>query len=245
MTASTLVLLPGLMCDEAVWAEQQRALAGRVDTFVVEYGRSASIAAMADCVLAQAPADRFALAGHSMGGRVAIEVQRRAPERVERLALLDTGYQPLADGRAGALERARRMELLEMARRDGMRAMGSRWARGMVHPRHVGTPLFEALLDMIERRDADTFAAQIAALLQRPDAGPRLPAIDCPTLVLCGRDDAWSTLPQHEQMAAALPDALLCAVDDCGHMATMEQPAAVSRAFAGWLDQPRPGSVER
>ena len=116
---STLVLLPGLLCDAAVWAPQVAALSGRIECHVPHYGELDSLGAMAEHVLVTAPAQRFALAGHSMGGRVAFEVWRRAPERVERLALLDTSYHPLADGEAGETERRGRHALLETARVPG------------------------------------------------------------------------------------------------------------------------------
>lgn len=240
---TTLVLLPGLLCDAAVWAPQVEALAGRthrVDCHVPHYGELDSLGAMAEHVLATAPAQRFALAGHSMGGRVAFEILRRAPERVERLALLDTSYHPLADGEAGENERRGRHGLLETARREGMRTMAREWALGMVHPdRHDG-PVFEAVLDMFERSNPAVFAAQIGALLGRPDATELLGTIACPTLLLCGRDDAWSPPARHAFMQVRIPGARLVVVDHCGHMSTMEQPGAVNAAFADWLDAPVP-----
>src|SRR5450830_65736 len=130
----TLVLLPGLMYDAAVWAPQIQSLSDLVDCAVVDYGLCDSITAMARLVLDSTALARFALAGHSMGGRVALEVMRLAPERVERLALLDTGTHPLADGEAGAKERAGRMALVQLARDKGMRVMGQQWLPGMVHP---------------------------------------------------------------------------------------------------------------
>jgi pimeloyl-ACP methyl ester carboxylesterase len=235
---STLVLLPGLLCDAAVWAPQVAALSGRIDCHVPHYGELDSLAAMAEHVLASAPAERFALAGHSMGGRVAFEVWRRAPERVERLALLDTSYHPLADGEAGETERRGRHALLEIARRQGMRTMAREWALGMVHPdRHHG-PVFEAVLDMFERSNPAVFAAQIAALLGRPDATALLGTIRCPTLLLCGSDDAWSPPARHEFMRARIPGSQLAVIEHCGHMSTMEQPDAVDAALAAWLDRP-------
>lgn len=235
---TSLVLLPGLMCDAAVWAAQVQDLSARADCHVPGYGTLDSLAAMADHVLATAPAERFALAGHSMGGRIAFEVWRRAPQRVERLALLDTATHPLPDGEAGQAERAGRYRLLALAREHGMRAMAREWALGMVHPDRHGAPVFEAVLDMIERASPDTFEAQIKALLARPDAAPLLAAIRCPTLVLCGRDDAWSPPARHEFMHAHIAGSRLVVVDHCGHMSTMEQPAAVSTALAAWLDMP-------
>jgi len=222
-----LMLLPGLMCDAAVWAPQVAALKDPARCVMPVWGLRNSLTTMAQQVLAEAPTEKFSVAGHSMGGRVALEVMR--------LALLDTGTHPLPAGDAGAKERAGRMALLEIARTQGMRAMGRQWARGMVHPSQLDTPLFESILDMIERSNPQQFAAQINALLTRPDAAPLLPTIQCPTLVLCGRDDAWSPPAQHEAMQAAIPNASLCIVEHCGHMCTMEQPQALNDALAVWL----------
>jgi pimeloyl-ACP methyl ester carboxylesterase len=238
MDKPVLFLLPGLLCDRATWAAQCEALAERADCRVPVYRTLDSIEAMAAHVLRAAPSGRFALAGHSMGGRVALEVLRRAPERVDRLALLDTGFQGLATGDAGEKERAGRYQLLSRARAEGMRAMGAQWARGMVHPAQVGTPVFEEILAMIERSTPDMFDAQIRALLNRPDASELLTQIRCPTLLLCGRDDLWSPLARHEDMQRAIPGARLQVIEACGHMTTMEQPQAVSRALAQWLAAP-------
>jgi len=233
VNTTPVVFLPGLLCDAAVWAPQMAAL-GRSAT-VVHYGRANSLTSMAERALQAAPAGRFALAGHSMGGRVAFEVWRLAPERVERLALLDTGSHPLAEGAAGETERAGRLRLLAIARQGGMRTMAADWARGMVHESRVGGPVFEAVLDMFERSSADIFEAQIQALLTRPDATPQLASITCPTLLLAGEQDAWSPPEQHRRMQQAVRGAQLVVVPQCGHMSTLEAPADVSAALAGWL----------
>jgi pimeloyl-ACP methyl ester carboxylesterase len=232
----TLMLLPGLMCDAAVWAPQVQALSPYATCVVPAWGVTDSLTAMAQQVLDSAPTPTFALAGHSMGGRVALEVMRLAPQRVERLALLDTGTRPLAEGEAGEKEKAGRLALLALARRSGMRTMGTQWATPMVHPSVVGSALFEAVLGMVERSSPAQFAAQINALLNRPDAAPVLPIITCPTLVLTGREDLWSPPAQHEAIANAIPGAVLRIVEQCGHMSTMEQPEAVNAAFVAWLE---------
>ena len=237
MSAPTLMLLPGLLCDAEVWREQTAAL-HEARCVVPDWGRADSLVTMAQQVLAETPTERFALAGHSMGGRVALEVLRLAPQRVERLALLDTGVDPLPTGEAGEKERAGRMALLQLAREQGMRAMGRQWARGMVHPDRLVTPMFEQLLDIIERKTPEIFAAQIQALLNRPDARPVLAGTRCPTLLLCGRQDAWSPVERHEQMQGLLPSARLAVIEDAGHMVTMEQPQAVSAALGDWLSWP-------
>ena len=243
MTRPTLLLLPGLLCDEAVWAAQCADLAGIADCRVPAYRTLASIEAMAEHVLATAPSATFAMAGHSMGGRVALEVVRRAPERVLRLALLDTGAQALAAGEAGEKERAGRYQLLSRARAEGMRAMGVQWARGMVRPERIGEPVFETILQMIARNTPGMFESQIRALLARPDATALLPLIRCPVLLLCGRDDVWSPLARHEEMHSAIPGSRLDVIEMSGHMTTMEQPNAVSLALAAWLTEPGSSAV--
>lgn len=230
--AAQPVLLPGLLCDRAVWQAQIDAIG---PCHVADYGMLDSLPAMAEQVLASAPAGPLAVAGHSMGGRVAFEMWRQAPGRIERLALLDTSYHPLDEGEAGEAERAGRLSLLATARRDGMRAMAREWALGMVHPSRHDTPLFEAVLDMFERKTPDIFAAQVNALLQRPDCTGLLATIHCPTLLLCGRDDAWSPPSRHEHMQQHITGSRLVVVEQCGHMSTMEQPDAVSHALTKWL----------
>ncbi|RQV07382.1 alpha/beta hydrolase [Burkholderia cenocepacia] len=232
-----LLLLPGLLCDDTAWAEPAALLASRADCRIPAWGMLNSIEAMAAHVLATVQEPRFAIAGHSMGGRIALEIVRQAPHRVERLALLDTGYQPLPAGDAGDSERAGRHALLAQARAVGMRAMGAAWAVGMVHPDRVGTPLFDTILDMIERSNPAQFDAQISALLGRPDATGLLPGLRCPTLLLCGREDRWSPLSRHEEMHKRIPGAVLEVIERAGHMTTMESPDNVARALLRWLDR--------
>lgn len=232
---TTLVLVPGLLCDEFVWFEQRRALSAHMQVWVADHGSLDSLTTMAAAILRDAPAEQFALAGHSMGGRVALEVFRLAPHRVQRLALLDTGWRPRQPGASGEEERASRLALLETAFQHGMRTMGRQWASGMVHPSRLDTPIFEAIVAMIERKTPQIFAAQIHALLTRPDASAQLHALECPVLVLCGRQDGWSSLSQHLQMAQLIRGAHLRIIEECGHMSTLEQPAAVTAALAQWL----------
>ncbi|GAO68775.1 MULTISPECIES: alpha/beta fold hydrolase [Comamonas] len=234
MSKPCIVFLPGLLCDEVVWQEQRKALSF-ADSISPSYGHAASIEEMARLVLSEVGAERFSLAGHSMGGRVALEIARMAPQRVERLALLDTGMEPIAAGEAGASERAKRKALLDKALENGMREMGGQWARGMVHPGRLDTPLFEEVLDMVARFTPSIFAAQIDALLGRPDATAVLQALNCPTLLVCGRQDLWSPLSRHERMQQLCPGAELVVIEDSGHMSTMEQPEQVSKALADWM----------
>src|SRR2546422_4696936 len=158
------------MCDCAVWEHQARTLSALTTVDIADHGTLDSLGKMADAVLERAPA-RFALAGHSMGGRIAFEVLRRAPERVIAVALMDTAYAPLNPGAEGHAEARGRYALLEIARTRGMRAMAADWVKNMVHPdRLEDAPLIESILTMMARKTPDIYSAQIKALLERPDA---------------------------------------------------------------------------
>jgi pimeloyl-ACP methyl ester carboxylesterase len=226
----TVLLLPGLLCDHAGWAHQRDAISLLADVAIPDFRFVRSISAMAQLVLDAAP-PRFSVAGHSMGGRVALEICRMAPDRVERLALLDTGVHPPAPD-----ETAKRQALVDLARAEGMAALAARWLPPMLHPDHLA--LLDSLTHMVQRSTPDTFANQQRALLDRPDARTVLPGIQCPTLVLCGREDRWSPVSQHEEIAASILQSKLVVVENSGHMAPVEQPAAVTTALLEWLGFP-------
>lgn len=231
-----LVLVPGLMCDAALWEPVLARLAPVAQCQVVEHRSTDSITGMARQALDAAP-HAFALVGHSMGGRVALEMLRLAPQRVLRLALLDTGYRQRIAGTPGDDEARARHALLALARTEGVRAMANQWVQGMVHPaRLTDAVLLKAIVAMFERNSPDTFAHQIHALLNRPDAAPALAGVQVPTLVLCGREDSWTPVSQHEEMAALVPgQEVLHVVESCGHMSPMERPVSVAQALIAWL----------
>jgi pimeloyl-ACP methyl ester carboxylesterase len=190
------------------------------------------MAAIAKSILAAAPA-RFALAGLSMGGYIAYEILRQAPERVTRLALLDTGY------RADAPERReQRLALMALAEREGARKAQETLLPALIHKsRLTDKALVEAVLQMGTDTGTDAFKRQQTALMSRPDSTPLLASIRCPTLVLVGREDALTPPELSQEMASRIPDAKLEIVPDCGHLSTMEQPAAVNRAMRAWLTE--------
>lgn len=231
-----LLLLPGLNCDAAVWDGVAARVGGAHCRVPRPYAGHATLPAMARQVLDEAPA-RFALAGHSMGARVALEVLRLAPERVTHLALLATGCRALAEGPAGDDERGRRAAWLALARTGGMEAMARDWVRGMVAPARLASEpaLVEAIVAMVARHTPEQCAAQVAALLARPDARPLLRRSAVPTLVGCGAHDRWAPVAQHEEIAALVPGSRRVVWPDCGHMAPMEHPAAVADALDGLL----------
>jgi pimeloyl-ACP methyl ester carboxylesterase len=232
-----LLLLPGLICDQSAWQNQMDVLADVADCTVANYGSLNSIPAMAEAVLQTAP-ERFSLAGHSMGGRIALEIYRLARDRVARLALFNTGFLPLASGAAGEQEVEKRMQLVILAQTQGMRAMLRQWLPPMIDSRRIhDTDLVNAIVDMMSRKTPAIFTAQIRALISRPDASSVLEQIQCPTLLLSGREDGWSPAELHAAMAAKIAGSTFVIVPDCGHMSTLERPAEVSAAMRAWLAQ--------
>lgn len=231
-----LYLLPGLLCDEATFAPQLTGLGDVCDVRVADFRGFSSLTDMARHVLEIAP-ERFSIAGFSMGGRVAFEIWRLAPERIERFCVFDTGVAPLAEG-----EIEKRQAVIDLAWRDGMEALAQAWLPPMLHPRRRDDAAFMAPLKaMVLRFTPETHEKQIRALISRPDARPVLKTISCPTLIACGRDDAWSPPAQHEAMAAQIPGAELVVVDDCGHFLPVEQPEAFNRALRDWMAHPAKG----
>ena len=225
-----LALLPGLLCDEALWAPQFEALVGLAECRVIDLTSQDSMAAMAEAVLSAMP-DRFALAGLSMGGYVAFEVMRRAPERITRLALIDTQARPDRPEQA-----QRRRDLMDLARRGRFQGVTERLLPLFIHPDRVAEPdLAGAVTAMTRRVGAEAFLRQQQAILDRPDSRPTLVGIGCPTLVLCGRQDLLTPVECHMEIAAGVADSRLVVVEDCGHLATMERPEVVNQALRAWL----------
>ncbi|MBM3478867.1 MAG: alpha/beta fold hydrolase [Alphaproteobacteria bacterium] len=230
MTRAPLVLLPGLLCDAALWAPQVAALSDIAEPRVADLARDDDIGAMAARVLAEAP-PRFALAGLSMGGYVSFEVMRRAPERVTHLALLDTSARPDTPERAQV-----RRDFIVLARGGGFRGVTPRLLPQWVHASRMSDPDFvEAVTSMTLRVGRDAFIRQQTAILGRPDSRPGLSRIRVPTLVLCGRQDQATPVEVAREIAADIEGARLVVVEECGHLATLEQPAEVSAAMRAWL----------
>jgi pimeloyl-ACP methyl ester carboxylesterase len=226
-----LILVPGLLCDARLWRPQVDALAGIADCRVADATRSDTMAGLARDLLDDSPFDRFALAGLSMGGYVALEVMRQAPERVTRLALLDTS------ARADAPEQSqKRREFIALAERGRFVGVTDALVPLLVHPSRLGdAALVAAIKAMAKTVGKEAFVRQERAIMSRADSLPLLPRIACPTLVLCGREDTLTPLARHEEIAAGVPNARLEVIDDCGHLSTLEQPDAVSAALARWL----------
>ncbi len=233
ITKPSLVLVPGLLCDAALWRGQVEDLGDIAQPWVADVTRDDFMTAMAQRVLAEAPPGRFALAGLSMGGYVAQAIMREAPERVERLALLDT-----ASTADTPEQTARRRGLIELAEKGDFKGVTPRLLPLFLHPDRLSDkPLTDAVMAMTERVGKDAFLRQQHAIMGRPDNRPNLPKIACPTLVLCGRQDQMTPLGWSEEIAALIPGARLAVIEHCGHLTTMERPWETSVALRQWLTE--------
>ncbi len=226
-----LLLLPGLACDARIYEPQLAAFAN--SRAVNGYGLADTLPEMARVALAEAP-ESFDLLGHSMGGRVALEVYRLAPERVRRLALVSTGVHPLREG-----EPEKRRALQQIGWDNGFEALIDQWLPPMVAEANRADPaIYGPLREMNLEAGQEVFDAQIHALVGRPDVTGLLPRISCPTLVMTGELDSWAPPAQHEAIAAAIPGAELVIVPGAGHMIQLEAPEAVNSAISDWLARP-------
>jgi pimeloyl-ACP methyl ester carboxylesterase len=229
-----LVLLPGLLCDAALWAPQVQALGDEAEIFVPDLSRDDSVEALARRVLSEAPFERFALGGLSMGGYVALEIVRQARERVERLALLDTRARPDTPD-----ELERRRTLIRIAQgAKSFAPVHKRMLPLLVHGSRLSDAALIQVIDgMAERIGLEGYVRQQSAIMARADFRPTLPAIACPTLVLCGRQDALTPLSFHEEMTAAIKGARLVVLEECGHLSTLEKPEEVNAQLRAWLER--------
>lgn len=230
MKDRALLLLPGLLNDARLWREQIAGLAGVARATVADLTATDTMAGLAATALEQAPPGRFVLAGLSMGGYVALEVLRQAPERVAGLALLDTSARPDTPEATQA-----RRELMALAATD-FPAVIERLLPRLVRPEGLSdAALVATVRDMAGSIGREAFLRQQRAMIGRIDSRPWLARIRCPVLVLCGRDDVITPVEVHEELRDGIAGARLTVIDDSGHLSTLEQPGRVTDALREWL----------
>ncbi|NIA67245.1 alpha/beta fold hydrolase [Pelagibius litoralis] len=228
-----LAFLPGLLCDAALWQPQIAGLGDIADCWVADFTTQDSATAMVDSVLAAMP-ERFALAGLSMGGYVALELMARAPERVERLALIDTKARGDSEEQT-----ARRRGLIELAEKGQFKGVTPRLLPLFIHEDRLDDAVLTGVvMGMAERVGKEAFISQQRAIMTRRDHTQILAGIAVPTLILCGRQDALTPLSEHEDMAAAIAGSELVIVEDCGHLPSLERPEPTTAALRRWLQRP-------
>lgn len=224
------LLIPGLAATPRLFAEQLAPLWRLGPVLVADHRRADSMAGIAASILVHAP-PRFRLLGLSMGGYIAFEIMRQAPERVSALALLDTSARP------DALEQTQaREEQIGLAHERGMRVVALAMFPRLVHPLRVRDSELEAVvLQMAAETGADAFERQQRAIMTRPDSRPSLAAIACPTLMIVGDEDQITPPPVAQEITAGISRTKLVVIPDSGHLSTLERPEAVTRALlAEW-----------
>lgn len=225
-----LLLLPGLLCDQALWQNQIKSLESLADCYIGDTTLYDNIGGIARAVLTSAPPE-FALAGLSMGGYVALEIMRLAPQRVLKLCLLNTSARPDTTEQS-----ERRRLLLAMSRAGQFKGVTPRLLPLLIHPSRLeDKDLTMIIMSMAERMGRDVFTNQQTAILNRTDSRPSLQDIQCPVQVIGGSDDALTPVDIIKELGHGIPRAKLNIIENCGHLSTLEQPEKVSSLMGGWL----------
>ena len=228
---SSLVLLPGLMCDERLFAPQVQEFSKQHDILIGDITGRETIEAIASDVLKKVP-DKFCLAGLSMGGIVAMEIVRQAPERVEKLALMDTS--PLAE--LDEIKERRNNQIAKVLSGDLISVMQDELKPFYVADVSNNIEILSICTDMAMKLGPQVFKRQSLALQSRPDQQATLPKIGVSTLVLCGEHDQLCSVAKHQLMHSLIPNSTLVVIKDAGHLTTLEQPKQVNRAISEWLN---------
>jgi pimeloyl-ACP methyl ester carboxylesterase len=230
MPGLPIVLIPGLLCTVRIYEHQVQALGQRHPVLLANHWSHSSMAEIAGSILDIAP-ETFALAGTSMGGYVALEIMRQAPDRVAKLILLSTSAKPDTPERSEG-----RRKLVATVRQEGVRtAIKTMWPN-LVHPaRHEDLPLLSIFNEMADELGPDAFARQIDAIIGRADSRPDLPKIKVPTLVVAGADDKLITPDNSKEIADGIPGARLETVAYCGHMGMIERPETYTRLLGEFV----------
>ena len=225
------VLIPGLLASARLYAGQIPPLWRVGPVTIADHTRDDSMSAIARRILATAP-PRFALIGLSMGGYIAFEILRQAPERIARLALLDTSAR--ADAAEQTAMRRAQMTLASQGRLAEV--VEQQFPRLVQRARRADVELRQLFDLMAQEVGAAGFIRQQTAILGRADSRATLGSIRCPTLVLVGEGDELTPPELAAEIAAGIPGARLTTVPQCGHMSTLEQPDEVTRALLEWLE---------
>jgi len=231
MPASTpLLLVPGLLCSARLYVPQVAALWPHGPVMVADHRRDADMEAIAGRILANAP-PRFALAGLSMGGYIAFAMLRQAPERIAKLALLDTSARPDTPEQSAAREK-----FITMAEAGKLSEVVDTLAPRFLHrDRRNDAALHRTIREMAADTGVDAFVRQEKAIMTRPDSRSLLASIKCPTLVLVGEGDELTPPELATEIAGGISGARLVIVPECGHLSTVERPEAVNAAMMDWL----------
>ncbi|WP_169545641.1 alpha/beta fold hydrolase [Sneathiella aquimaris] len=226
-----LILIPGLLCTDELWRDQIQALSDISDVSIPKHHLDDDISLIADRILKDAP-EKFALAGLSMGGYIALEIVLQAPDRVTHLALVDTR----ADADSPQ-DRKRREDFIRLVQRGKtFKGVTESLLPMLIHPsRFQDDALTSRIYQMAEDIGQEGFIRQETAIMNRKDRNAELGKIVCPTIVISGNEDALISPDLQEKMANAIPDAEFHLIAECGHLPSMERPFEVNTLFREWL----------
>lgn len=226
----SLILIPGVLSDNVVWAHAIEHFSKSMPVFVADQTKHDNFTDMAVDALALTDGPLM-VAGHSLGARVMLEMFRQAPERIDRVAFLDARTLGVAEG-----EPAIRQAMIDLGYNEGLKAVADNWLPPMVNPARLDDEeLMSALYAMVERQSPELLERQLRAMMSRPDVEDVIAKITCPTLISVGRQDGFSTVAMHEELAEKIPHANLVIYEDAGHFSPVENPEQVTASLVDWV----------
>ncbi|MBL4727570.1 MAG: alpha/beta hydrolase [Rhizobiaceae bacterium] len=231
MNEPTLILIPGLLSDEIVWQHAVEHFSKTMPVIIADHTTQDNLTDMAADALGLTEGPLMVV-GHSLGARIALEMLRQAPERIDRVAFLDARTEPIQDG-----EPAMRQSMIDLGFNEGLQAVSDSWLPPMVNPAsHGNKNIMGPLRDMVLRMSPELLERQLRALMTRADVELVISAITCPTLVAVGRQDGFSTVAMHEELAARIPHSKLVIYEDTGHFSPFESPELVTASLVEWIE---------
>jgi pimeloyl-ACP methyl ester carboxylesterase len=231
MTREQVVLIPGTLCDERLWEKQKEGLKHVADVIVADISRFDSIVETASAIVSEVSGE-FSLAGLSMGGIVSFEIMRQAGDRINRLALLNTNpYAPTEQ------QKQTFQQYIDLCKAGFFLDLTPTYLLpNLIHPSRLQDIQLTSLIhDMANNIGSEAYIRQLTALMNRSGSLDILAGIECPTLVLTGRDDRLCSYALHEEMAGLIPNSKLVVIEDCGHLSTLEKPESVTAYLLDWV----------
>lgn len=230
MNKPSLILIPGLLSDKIVWEHAVEHFSKSMSVIIADHTTQDNLTDMAADALALTDGPQMVV-GHSLGARIALEMLRQAPERIDRVAFLDARTEPIQEG-----EPAIRQAVIDLGFNEGLEAVSDSWLPPMVNPAsHGDEKIMGPLRDMILRMSPELLERQLRSLMTRADVELVISAITCPTLVAVGRQDGFSTVAMHEELAGKIPHSKLVIYEDTGHFAPFESPELVTASLVDWI----------
>ena len=224
-----IVLISGALATPKLWQHQEKFMQETMNIHYLDMQQCHSIPEMARCYAQNAP-DQFTLIGFSLGGYVALELFRHIPDKIQKLILINSGAKPISE--KGQLERERSIDLIQKGKFDFLISL---IFKNSIHDKNKHDSLLPLAQEMAHEVGADNYTHQLQAIINKPDHLPLLPTITCPTLLITSKQDKVMACRHSEQIASHIKHAELIYIENCGHLATLEQPETINQLLSGWL----------